>query len=257
MKLFKVTLQDISLLRDSLDAVSSMITEATFEVSKDGLKLVAMDPASVAMVVLKILPSAFLEYSCKEESRMTISLGNLVTILKRARGNDQIVFELTENKLKVLMKGDFKRTFVIPLIDSTATVQKVPELTFKSKVILSADALKDGIKDAQMISDCVILEANPLSFMIKSFGDTSETDMVLTKDSPSLNTLSIAGETSEANKTIKSKYSIDYIDKMLKGMRVADSITLQFSSDYPMKLDYTVVDKLQLSFILAPRVDTD
>jgi len=254
--MFKATLQDVSLMRDNLEAVSSMITEGTFEISKDGLKLVAMDSASVAMVVLKILPSSFLDYHCKEESKMTISLTNLVTILKRSRSNDHIVLELDESRLKITMKGDFTRTFIVPLIDSAGTVQKIPELNFKGKVLISASALKDGIKDAQMVSDCVIFEANPLAFIIRSSGDTSETRMELTKDSPSLNSLNLT-EGMEAGKAIKAKYAIDYIDKMLKGTKSNDNVTLQFSNDYPMKLDHTVIDKLQLSFILAPRVDTD
>lgn len=254
--MFKATLQDVSLVRDNLDAVSSMITEGTFEISKDGLKLVAMDSASVAMVILKILPSAFLDFHCKEESKMTISITNFVTILKRARANDQIVLELDENRLKITMKGDFTRTFIVPLIDSAGTVQKVPELSFKSKIVLSASALKDGIKDAQMVSDCVIFETNPLAFIIRSSGDMNETKMELTKDSPSMNSMNLT-EGMEAGKLLKSKYAIDYIDKMLKGTKSMDNITLQFSNDYPMKLDHTVIDKLQLSFILAPRVDTD
>jgi len=254
--MFKATLQDVSVIRDSLDAVSSLITEGTFEVSKDGMKLVAMDSASVAMVVFKILPTAFLEYSCKEDSKMTVSVTNLVSIIKRARANDHVTLALEDNKLRITMKGDFTRNFLLPLIESSATMQKVPELNFKAKVTMLAGALKDGIKDAQMISDCVIFEAEPLSFIIRSHGDTSETKMELTKDSPSLSSLHIS-EALEAGHKMKAKYSIDYIDKMLKASKSADHVTLQFASDYPMRLDYTVVDKLQLSFILAPRVDTD
>jgi proliferating cell nuclear antigen len=254
--MFRAVLQDVSIVKDSLDSVSSLITEGTFEVSKDGLKLIAMDPASVAMIIFRILPSAFLEYTCKEDNNMTISISNLVTILKRARANDRITFELESNKLKVTMDGDFKRTFHIPLIDSSAVQQKIPELSFKGKVMLSAGALKDGIKDAQMVSDCVVFEANPLSFVIKSLGDTSETKMELTKDSPSLAGLQLVGDV-ESGKALKAKYAIEYIDKMLKGAKVADNVTVQFSNNYPMRLDYTIVDKLQLSFILAPRVDTD
>ena len=252
--MFKATLQDVSVLKDSFDAVSSMISEGTFEVGKEGLKLVAMDPASVAMVIFRILPSAFLDYTCKEETNMTISIANLVTILRRARANDQVTFELDSNKLKINMAGDFKRSFVLPLIDSAVVQQKIPELSFKSKIVLSAGALKDGIKDAQMVSDCVILEAGQTSFIIKSFGDTSETRMELTKDSPSLAGLQMIGDD---GKMVKSKYAIEYLDKMLKGTKVSDNIALQFANNYPVRLDYTIVDKLQLSFILAPRVDTD
>jgi len=40
-------------------------------------------------------------------------------------------------------------------------------------------------------------------------------------------------------------------------MKLSDQATLSFNTDYPMKLEYKVIDKLVLSFILAPRVDND
>lgn len=249
-KLFRATLQDTSVIKDSLDSIASLITEGTFKINQEGIRLTAMDPASVAMVDFKILPTAFLDFSAQEEQNITVSISNFVEIIKRARANDQVSFELDNNRLKITMKGDFKRNFSLPLIDTPPGSQKVPELDFKGKVILSTSAFRDGIKDAAMVSDCVILEAEPNSFRIKSFGDTSETNMELTKDSPSLNEL-------EVNSEIKAKYSIDYLDKILKGAKVSDNIKLQYATDYPMRVDCTAVDKLQLSFVLAPRVDTD
>lgn len=248
--MFKAIIQDISVLKDSLDAISSLITEGTFKITTNGLSLVAMDPASVAMVIFNILPSAFLEYECSEESEMTINLPNFVSVLKRARANDKLKLELTESKLKINMEGDFKRSFAIPLIDTPHGSQKAPELSFKSKIELFANVLKDGIKDASMVSDCVVFEASPESFVIKSFGDLSETRLELTKDSPSL--LSI-----ESQETSKAKYSIDYLEKMLKGVKPTDKLLLNFSTDYPIKIDCNKIDKYQLSFILAPRVDTE
>ena len=248
--MFKATLQDVSVLKDSLDAISSLITEATFKIDKNGMNLIAMDPASVAMVIFKILPSVFLEYESPQDSEMTINLPNFVSILKRARANDKITLELGENKLKIKMIGDFKRNFSLPLIELPHNVQKVPELKFKSGVELFANVLKDGIKDASMVSDCVVFEAKPESFIIKSFGDLSETQLELAKDSPSLLSLETDGEQ-------KAKYSIDYLDKILKGIKPTDKVKLNFSTDYPVRIDCNKVDKYQLSFILAPRVDTD
>lgn len=248
--MFRATLQDVSLIRDSLDAISALITEASFKVDKDGIHLTAMDPASVAMVDLIILPSAFFDFSCSEDQVISLRLANLVEILKRAKMNDQITFESTENKLKVTMKGDFKRSFSIPLFDTAPGSQNVPNLEFASEIEITSNALRDGIKDAAMISDCVILDAKSDLFSIKSFGDISETNMTLVKDSASLVKLETSSES-------KAKYSIDYLDKMLKATKIADTIKIRFKTDYPMRMDCTVIDKLRLSFIVAPRVDTD
>ena len=44
---------------------------------------------------------------------------------------------------------------------------------------------------------------------------------------------------------------------MILGSKLTDRVSLHFNNDYPLKLEYKAVDKLMLSFILAPRVDND
>ena len=44
---------------------------------------------------------------------------------------------------------------------------------------------------------------------------------------------------------------------MVSGSKIAANVTMQFNKDYPLMLEYKALDKVQLSFILAPRVDND
>ena len=44
---------------------------------------------------------------------------------------------------------------------------------------------------------------------------------------------------------------------MITAGKLADNVTLFFNQDYPIKIEYKVIDKLLLSFILAPRVEND
>ena len=56
---------------------------------------------------------------------------------------------------------------------------------------------------------------------------------------------------------VKSKYSVEYLKKIIKGSKLAENVVIQFDKDYPLKIDYIVKDKLSLSTILAPRVSND
>ena len=56
---------------------------------------------------------------------------------------------------------------------------------------------------------------------------------------------------------IKAKYSLEYLKKMIAGGKLHEKVSLYFNTDYPLKLEYKVTDRLLLSFILAPRVDND
>jgi hypothetical protein len=61
----------------------------------------------------------------------------------------------------------------------------------------------------------------------------------------------------ESEDKIRAKYSIEYLKKMMGGSKLSDEVTIQLNKDYPLKLDYKSVDKVSLSFILAPRVEND
>jgi len=253
--MFKAVIEDISLLRDSLDAVSALINEGTFKVTSNGLSLIAMDPANVAMVLYDLLASAFTEYDCTGEAKLTINVPYLVSILKRAGNNDSVEFKLLDgsNALSVKMTGDSTRTFTLPLIDSHINAIKPPEKLndgFKAEIELEAGALREGAKDALMVSDCVLLSCDGSSFVMRAVSDFNEVNLQLSKESPSLLRVESSG-------VVKSKYSLEYLDKMVKVSKVSKTVMVRFSNDYPLKLDYTALDKLKVSFILAPRIDTE
>ena len=61
----------------------------------------------------------------------------------------------------------------------------------------------------------------------------------------------------EASEKVKAKYSIEYLKKMIGAGKLSENVELKFNKDYPLKIDFKAVDKLLLSFILAPRVENE
>ena len=99
----KLTLAEPKYLKDSISIISDLVNEAKFNVSSNGFELVAMDPANVAMVVFKLLPSAFLEYQVDDSSDLCLNLSNLKQVLRRVNPTDTLTFETVDNKLKITL----------------------------------------------------------------------------------------------------------------------------------------------------------
>ncbi|MBW2994515.1 DNA polymerase sliding clamp, partial [Candidatus Woesearchaeota archaeon] len=91
----KLTLADSTYLKDSITVISELVHEARFKLTKDGIELIAMDPANVAMVVFKLLSSAFTEYELENETEIAINLANFKQILRRAKAQDVVSLEAT------------------------------------------------------------------------------------------------------------------------------------------------------------------
>lgn len=240
--MFKAVTKDVNILRSSLDSISSLITEGSFKINNNGLSLIAMDPASVAMIIYNLLSTAFDKFEVSEEMIISFNIPKFVSILKRAGTKDIVTIETDGTSLKIIMEGDTNRVFVLPLIELKEKEQKIPDLDFKSNIEFNAATLKSAIKDVSMISDCVQFEAGE-GFIISASCDGSKVETKIS--------------TAKVEGSAKSKYSVEYLDKMIGLAKVADTLKIQFSDDYPLKLDFKALDKLHLSFILAPRVDND
>lgn len=243
-----LTLADSKNLKESISVVSDLVKEATFHIGSDGLELIAMDPATVAMVIFKLLPSAFIEYKIDEPTKLAINLDNFKQILKRAKADDLVSLSLKDNTLEITFKSKNIRKFSLPIIEIDEREQKVPNLEFSTTINLPSTMLSDAVEDTGIISDAVAFIAQSDKFTIRAEGNMSKANIDLIADDD----LKI-----NCSSTTKAKYSVDYLKKMISGSKLASVVKLEFSESYPLKVTYQVVDKLSLSFILAPRTEND
>ncbi|MEM2115968.1 MAG: proliferating cell nuclear antigen (pcna) [Candidatus Woesearchaeota archaeon] len=244
----KLEMLDVTPLKNAIEIISELVTEATFLVKKDYVELIAMDPGVVSMVILKLMKSAFSVYQVSQEETISVNLNYLKQILKRAK-KEKVTIEKTEDeKLRIEIVNGAKRTFVIPLLNLEEETRKVPELNFPVTVTLSAEDFKDAVEDSSIVSDSVTLIVNKNSFVIEGKGD-------LSAQRTEFSNVKIIVE--DKNATYKASYSIEYLERMIKASKISAEVTIQFDNDYPVKLEYTLLDTISLTFILAPRASVD
>ena len=247
----RFVLAEPKLLKDSVGILSDLVSDVKIKFDSDKLEIVAMDPANVAMVVFKLLSSSFVEYELGGEESIVVNLDSLKQILGRTKLSDSIVFELDseKNRLRIDLKGENNRSFSLALLESQEKDQKVPSLDFAGGIQLNTVVFNDAIDDMDIISDSIVLNLNKEGLTIESVGNVSDAKTYIQAADGS--------EIKCADDTIKSKYSIEYLKKIAKGSKLANVVSLEFGEDYPLRVDYKIQDKLQLTTILAPRVSND
>ncbi len=245
--MFTLKLDDSSLLKKSISIISEFITDASFSINKEGIKLVAMDPANICMVVMNMLPSAFTEYKA-DKDEITLNLDYLQQALKRAKGTDTLALSLESNRLKLTLTGKSTKQFLIPLLEKEEKERNVPELEFCANIDMDAVEFKDYVDDSSIVGDAMTFAADAKKISFDA-GDTgSRVHIDLAKDSSAIVKLDV----SESSKSI---YSVEYLKKMAAASGLANTVTVSFSSDYPLKLAFKSVDKMEMDFILAPRIE--
>jgi proliferating cell nuclear antigen len=244
----KLVLAETKLIKEPITIISDLVTEAKFKIGHNGIEMIAMDPANVAMVIFRLLSSAFVEYTVKEETEIAINLNNLKQVLRRVKGNDSLTLELAEGKLRIILNGSTIRTFYLSLIDQQEKDHKEPDLKFKTHIKCPSSILNDAIEDVEIVAESVTFQSEEKKFFVSASGDTGKATVDIKADD------NIHIETTEK---VKSKYSIEYLKKMIQGSKISSIASIQFSKDYPLKLEYKELDKIQMVFILAPRIEND
>jgi proliferating cell nuclear antigen len=246
----RLTLTEPKYLKESITIISDLVNEAQLKIGKDAIELIAMDPANVAMVIFKLLSSSFTEYEVEKETTLTINLGYFKQILRRANSNDIITIEFDRgSKLKIQLKSTSVRTFSIPIIDSQEKEQRVPDLNFPVLIEMDSTILNEAVEDVDIVSESVNFIVEPKKFIINAEGDSSEANIEIKQSDETTITSS--------KEKVSAKYSVEYLKKMIQGSKLADKVKIQFNKDYPLKIDYHTIDKVMLSFILAPRVESE
>ena len=250
--MFKANLEEVGLIKDSMKTISDLISEGLFQLKEDGIHLIAADPAMVGLVDFKLEEYVFEEFELDEETKVGLNLENFYSILRRANSDDTITLELDEDnsKFKIIMKGMSTRSFSLPILNlSEDDIPSTDQLDFNIEAELETQVFEGAVKDAMVVSDSVTISADDETINIVSEGDQSNVDFQISGDSDGV----IALEGSEA----KSMFSLDYLNKMIGAKSLSDTLNMKLGEDFPMRLEFTVPEKADLSFVLAPRIEED
>src|SRR5574341_648928 len=93
-------------LKDAIESISTLVDEAKFKLTADGLSVRAVDPANVAMVSLDLTKDAFDSFEATE-GELGIDLTKLNGVMEMADKSDKIELALDEtaHKLVIHMRG--------------------------------------------------------------------------------------------------------------------------------------------------------
>lgn len=240
----KLTLPNPRILADIVAIVSELVTEVRMKISKEGISLTAIDPASVAMVYFKIPSDLFSEFSLEKEEEIGVNLNSLKAVLRRCKPGASLTLERQDNMLNLGIQDRIKRDFSLALIEIDSEEKSMKEWEFNSVVKLNSDAFVEVIEDCAVVSDACTFIAEPDKFIVEARGLNSARAEFSSDEA----------EIHSGNST--ARFSLEYLNKFVKGAKISNKATLSFSNNHPMRLDF-YTGAVVLSFVLAPRVEQD
>jgi len=242
-----IELQNPAVLSKVVDIISEIVNEVRIKVNEAGLSITAMDPANVSMVGFVLPKKSFSRFEAGAET-LGINLDNLKQVLKRCGAGSSLVIEKKENFLDIHIHDRINRNFTLSLIDIEGNDvdfgAKVERMEFSSFVELNSIDLINSIEDCSIVSDSCTFTIENDRFIIGAKG---------------LNSARAEFSGDEARikaENCRARYSLEYLQKFIKGAKLCEKSILEFANDHPLKIEFRN-ELMELKFVLAPRVETE
>ena len=239
-----VKLDKPKLLADAVSIISEIVNEVKIKLLDDGMSIIAVDPANIAMVVFRLPKESFTQYEAGNEV-WGINLEDLKRVLKRASTSSSIIIEQEDNQLNISIFDRVKRNFILALANDELEDKKEPSLNFSCNIEIDSEIFAQSVEDSSVVADSCSLISAESFFVVEASGSINSFRAEFSSD-----------EASKISGMGKSKYSIEYLMKFIKAAKIAPKVNIRFSDNYPLRLDFAG-EKMGIGFILAPRVENN
>jgi proliferating cell nuclear antigen len=201
------------------------------------------------MISFFIPNKAFSKYEVEKPTTVGMNIDNLSKILASSRSGEQLVMKDSGNKLSMEFIGQSgRRRFKLPIIDVRKEADKEPKITFESIIELKSDALKEILKDANLLSTYIGFKTEKDTFMVLAKGDAGELEEEHLNNTDAVKKLNIT-------KASSATFNLEYLERIIRACPMDSTVSLSLKSEEPIRVDYRIGDAT-LAYYLAPYMES-
>ena len=231
-----------------ISAVSTLVEEATFEATVEGISFRGMDPSHVALIDITWPNTAFEKYECDGDIKFGVRIDEFSKLIKRADKSNPIEINISDDNMLLVTVGKNKK-YKMRLIESSASDTPLPKIPYDSKISLTSSTFDKILGDVQVVSDYLTVSTAEIQAEFSGKGDSGEVNIILEKNKDELTELDVQADSS-------GTYSLEYIIPLVKAVgTTVETITCEFSSAKPLRIEFKVANLGRIHFYLAPRVE--
>ena len=225
-----IELNDVEQLRKAMDAISLFISEGNFRFSENGISFKAIDPSQIVLVLFEMDKKVFEKYDI-EPTFVGVDLVELSKILSRSQPNDKLLLDVTDSEMKLSLQGPINRSFSLPLIDVSDSEVSIPKTSFDASIEINSRIFKEALKDASLFGSSVVLRVKDKQLFIEARG-SSGTLKSVAKQTKQVSV--------ESKAEVVSKYSLNFLQNIVREADSEKKIKIELKSDAPMKISYKI-----------------
>ena len=232
-----------------ISAVSTLVEEATFEATVEGISFRGMDPSHVALIDINWPNSAFEKYNCDSDIKFGVRIDEFSKLIKRADKSNAIEINISDDNMLLVTIGT-KKKYKMRLIESSASDTPLPKIPYDSAISLTSSAFDKILGDVQVVSDYLTINTTENQAEFFGKGDSGEVNIVLENGKGEITDLDVKAKCT-------GTYSLEYLNPIIKAVgSTVETVTCEFSTAKPLRIEFKVANLGRIHFYLAPRVES-
>jgi proliferating cell nuclear antigen len=238
---------DAGRLGSAVSVVGALVEECRMELGSDGLRVRAVDPASVAAVAVDLPADAFETYDAGGET-VGVDIERFADVVGLADAGDTVRLALdTERRQLHLLVGEL--SYTLGLIDPEAIREPLDpaemEYDCPATVALPGSDVGRIVDAGDMVSNHLTLAVDPdrQQFSAAASGDTD--DVTLSFPEADLAALEAADA--------ESLFSLDYLRELARPIPGTTEVTVELGTEQPVVLSFDIGEAGEATYLLSPR----
>ena len=245
-----------SYFKSIVSFINNIVECANFKLNKDGVKIVSMDKAHVALIDC-FIPSSFFSHYNLNDGQSDITLGInielLMKILNHLKPDDELIFEYRGDSLDISFINDkYKKFYNIKLMDIDYDELCIQDCITSTDINIESKYFYEIIKDFNDIGDVVkfIISKERIdneneNIELECTGDMTGLRMILCNEDLTVSKL----------QDISLEFSLKNLEIFSKGYNLNKYINIEIDNNFPIKMSYQIMMDGYINYYLAPRIE--
>lgn len=249
---FSATTRTSDFWKSISSAITTIIDEAHFEATPEGLQFRSMDPSHVALIDISCPAAAFEKYECSSPVKFGFRVNDFAKVVKRAGSGDSIELTVQDSMLTVKTSGSYSRTYKLKLIESSGgSSTPIPKLSFENKLVMAPATLDKILSDIEVVESKVTIETTQDRQAIFSTNSDLGEAKITIDDKSGVDNLKEISVTQPS----KATFSTEFITKLVKAVgSSSEEIVTEYAANKPLKMTFALPNAVKVEFFMAPRL---
>lgn len=236
-----------------VESLKEVLTDINLYFDANGVKIMTMDNARVALVYVRLIKEKFEEYHCTNKQMCGINMIYFFKLLKTVGNNDVLTIFIKKtnpNELGIRIENKEKNTVTesyLKMLDISEEKLDIPDIVYDSVISMPSVDLQKYCRDLSIISNQVIISNTDTKFILESNGDFATQKIIIGEAQNGL-------IFSKKNQNVSETFDLKYLNSFTKSTNLCSTVEIFLKMNYPLVIEYNVANLGKLQFCLAPKV---